>query len=154
MTYPTDTILSVLLHSPVASVVNGQPILASGDDLTAAQQRAIAPLIEQGVPTWSNDQEYADAVQFEARRRTDVQFPARQRELLQSRALASMAEELQAVRAGNPVTAAFAETLGYISLVRAAEAIEIAALAIAELTGPARPADYLSLVAAFDSQLA
>jgi len=146
--------LSTILGEPVAAIVSGEPILASGEPLTAAQRRAIAPLRAEGVPEWDDDEGYAAAVTFEASRRNDALIPRRDRELLYLTALTSLADAVDALAAGDPLPESYgaAKTQG-LAVAAAVQGIEGAAAQIAALTGESRPADYLALVAAFDAAL-
>lgn len=153
MTPPNSHTLETILGLPAGTVTiqtaNG---VTTATGLTAAQQRAIAPLLTEGVPEWTTDAEYAEAVTFEASRRNDALIPRRNRELLYLTALTSLSAAVDALAAGDPLPQSYAEakTQG-LAVAAAVQANETAAATIAALTADDRPADYLALVAAFDT---
>lgn len=154
MTNPSANILAAVLGEAVSRVESGTPILASGQSLTAAQQRAIAPLLAEGVPEWETDTDYQAAVTFEASRRNDALIPRRDRELLYLTALTSLSAAVDALAAGDPLPQSYADAKSQgLAVAAAVQANETAAATIAALTGEDRPADYLALVAAFDAAL-
>lgn len=144
---PTASLLSSILGIAIESIVNGEPQLASGEPLTGAQQRAIAALIEHGVP----DTIDAAAVDFEASRRTDALVPPRARELLQTQGLAACVAAIDALYAGaTEPPSDYVAAKANLALVAQAVAIETAAATIKAGT---LPPDYPALVAAYDSIL-
>lgn len=150
-------ILSTVLGRAIHRMADGRYYAENGDEiiLTAAEQRAIYPLLIDGVPEWETDAEYAAAVTFEASRRNDALIPRRERELLYLTALTSLADAVDALDNGDPLPQSYADAKSQgLAVASAVQGVETAAATIASLPADARPGDYLALVAAFDSALA
>tara|TARA_R110000744_G_scaffold258077_2_gene373432 strand:+ start:1037 stop:1471 length:435 start_codon:yes stop_codon:yes gene_type:complete len=134
---------SSVLSEPVVSFKYDSPILESGLPLTAAQQRSVRSLLDNGIP------EVIDvaAVKAEASRRILALIPAHK----QVNYLARGSELLEIIASGGALTAeeeadrqaARAAWAGVSEIRAASNVIESQEL----------PADYLALIEAFDAIL-
>ncbi|MEM7789804.1 MAG: hypothetical protein AAF546_00250 [Verrucomicrobiota bacterium] len=136
-----------VLGEPVAYVSDGVPSLLSGNPLTESQLRAIQPLVESGAPEIIDD----TAIDNEATRRINALIRPQDQIFLIASAMPAIVEELAAIRSGDPEPASFLNAKANLAVFQSAAAVRAVAEAI-KASDP-RPADFESLIQAFNSSL-